>query len=51
LMAAVLNRDSAGRLVRLAGIMAVVRADGDVRPGDPIAVELCVGRHCRLEPV
>lgn len=51
LMAAVLNRDSAGRLVRLAGIMAVVRADGDVRPGDPIAVELPVGRHCRLEPV
>jgi len=40
LMAAVLDRDANGNLVRKAGIMAVVLADGDVRPGDEIRVEL-----------
>ena len=39
LMAAVLGRDVEGRLVRKAGIMAVVAAGGWVRPGDPILVE------------
>jgi len=50
LMAAVLRRDAAGRVMRLAGVMAVVLADGQVRPGDPIAVEL-PGEYRRLEPV
>jgi len=36
LMAATLGRDAAGGLVRKAGIMAVVLAGGDVRPGDPV---------------
>jgi MOSC domain-containing protein YiiM len=40
LMAAVLDRDAAGNVVRNAGIMGVVLASGEVRPGDPIRVEL-----------
>jgi MOSC domain-containing protein YiiM len=40
LMQAVLGRDAAGNLVRKAGIMAVVRGGGEVRPGDAIAVRL-----------
>lgn len=40
LMAAVLGRDADGNLVRKAGIMGIVVADGEVRPGDPIRVEL-----------
>jgi hypothetical protein len=40
LMAAVLGRDTAGELVRKSGVMAVVRAGGDVLPGDAIRVEL-----------
>jgi MOSC domain-containing protein YiiM len=39
LMAATLDRDEQGNLVRKAGIMGVVLAEGDVRPGDPIRVE------------
>lgn len=39
LMAATLDRDGAGNLVRKAGIMGVVLAAGEVRPGDPIRVE------------
>jgi MOSC domain-containing protein YiiM len=51
LMAAVLDRDDEGRLIRKAGVMSVVRAGGEVRPGDAILVELPVGEHRRLEPV
>lgn len=51
LMTAVLDRDERGRLVRKAGVMAVVLAGGDVRPGDPIAVELPPPPHVPLEPV
>jgi len=40
LMAAVLDRDAEGRLIRKAGVMAIVVAGGDVRAGDPIAVAL-----------
>jgi MOSC domain-containing protein YiiM len=40
LMAACLGRDAGGGLVRKAGIMSIVLAGGDVRPGDPIRVEL-----------
>jgi MOSC domain-containing protein YiiM len=40
LMAATLARDAAGGLIRKAGVMAVVLAGGEVRPGDPIVVEL-----------
>ncbi len=51
LMAATLDRDADGTLIRKAGIMAVVLAGGEVRPGDPIAVELPTGAHRRLAPV
>ena len=51
LMAATLDRDVDGNLVRKAGIMAVVLAGGEVRPGDAIEVELPPEPHGRLEPV
>ena len=51
LMAAVLDRDAEGNLVRKAGVMSVVVAGGEVRPGDPIAVELPAPPHRKLQPV
>ena len=51
LMAAVLDRDEQGALVRLAGVMAVVLAGGEVQAGDLIEVELPPAPHRRLEPV
>ena len=51
LMAATLGRGDDGNLVRKAGVMAVVVASGDVRPGDPIRVELPPEPHRPLEPV
>lgn len=51
LTAAVLDRDEEGELVRKAGVMAVVVAGGEVRPGDAIAVELPEGPHRALEVV
>jgi MOSC domain-containing protein YiiM len=51
LMAAVLDRDADGALVRKAGIMAIVVTGGDVFPGDPITVELPAEPHERLEAV
>ncbi|MGH2346463.1 MAG: MOSC domain-containing protein [Chloroflexota bacterium] len=51
LMAATLGRDEQGNLIRKAGIMSIVLADGEVRPGDPIRVELPPPPHRPLEPV
>ena len=51
LMAAVLDRDEHGGLVRKAGVMGIVRAGGDVRPGDPVRVELPPQPHTPLAPV
>jgi MOSC domain-containing protein YiiM len=51
LMAATLDRDAAGKLVRKAGVMAIVLQGGEVRPGDPIGVELPPPPHRSLEPV
>ena len=51
LMAATLARDEDGKLVRKAGVMGIVLADGEVRPGDPIRVELPPEPHRALEPV
>jgi hypothetical protein len=51
LMAAVLDHDADGGLVRLAGVMAVVVEDGEVRPGDTIGVVLPAPPHRRLTPV
>jgi MOSC domain-containing protein YiiM len=51
LMAAVLGRDEHGGLVRKAGVMAIVLAGGEVRPGDPVRVELPPEPHRPLEAV
>ena len=51
LMAAVLDRGEEGNLVRKSGVMAVVRAGGDVRPGDSISVDLPAPPHSPLQPV
>jgi hypothetical protein len=51
LMAATLDKDSDGNLIRKAGIMSIVLADGDVRPGDAIRVELPDMPHQPLLPV
>lgn len=51
LMAAVLDRDRDGSLIRKAGIMGIVRAGGLARPGDTIRVELPARPHARLERV
>jgi MOSC domain-containing protein YiiM len=51
LMAATLGRNEHGNLVRKAGIMGVVIAGGEVRPGDPIRVELPPQPHRPLAPV
>ena len=51
LMAATLGRDEQGNLVRKAGIMGIVLADGEVRTGDEIRVELPPEPHRPLDPV
>lgn len=51
LMAAVLDRDAQGNLIRKAGVMGVVVASGPVQPGDAIAVELPPEPRRPLEPV
>jgi MOSC domain-containing protein YiiM len=51
LMAANLGRDERGGIVRRTGVMSVVVADGEVRPGDPIRVELPREPRRPLEPV
>ncbi len=51
LLAATLDRDPAGNLVRKAGVMAIVLAGGEVRPGDTIGVELPKPPHESLVPV
>jgi MOSC domain-containing protein YiiM len=51
LMAAVLDCDAEGNLVRKAGVMAVVVAGGEVRPGDPIGIALPAPPHQPLAPV
>lgn len=51
LMAAVLDTDADGALVRKAGVMGIVLTDGDVHVGDPIRVELPPLPHRPLEKV
>ena len=51
LMAATLERDARGGLVRKAGVMGVVLEAGAVRAGDAIHVEYTPEQHARLEPV
>jgi MOSC domain-containing protein YiiM len=51
LMAATLDRAADGRLIRKTGVMSVVLAGGDVRPGDPIRVQRPDAPHRPLEVV
>ncbi|MFD4158560.1 MOSC domain-containing protein [Streptomyces hydrogenans] len=51
LLKQVVGRDADGELVRKAGIMGIVLTGGEVRPGDPIRVELPAGPHRPLERV
>jgi MOSC domain-containing protein YiiM len=51
LMGATLERTAEGKLIRKAGIMAVVIAGGQVHPGDAIRVELPAQPHQPLAPV
>ena len=51
LMKATLDRDTEGHLIRKAGIMSIVLVGGEVRPGDPIEVELPPLPHQPLIPV
>jgi MOSC domain-containing protein YiiM len=51
LMAATLDKDADGNVIRKAGIMGIVLADGEVRPGDAIEVELPPEPRRPLQPV
>ncbi len=51
LMAAVLDHDAQGKLIRKAGIMAIVLVDGAVSPHDPIRMELPSQPYIALERV
>ena len=51
LTAALLGRDQNGKLIRKAGIMSIVLTGGDIRPGDPIEIELPPEPHLPMERV
>lgn len=51
LMKATLDRDTEGNLIRKAGIMGVVIAGGEVRPGDAVQIDLPPLPHTPLVPV
>jgi MOSC domain-containing protein YiiM len=51
LQAALIFRDSAGTLVRKAGVMAIVSASGAVRAGDAISIVRPEGEPRPLEPL
>ena len=51
LMKATLDRDREGHLIRKAGVMSIVLVGGEVRPGDPIEVDLPPLPHQPLIPV
>jgi MOSC domain-containing protein YiiM len=48
---AVLDRDADGNLIRKSGVMGIVLAGGEVKPGDRIDVELPTTPHRKLERV
>ncbi|GAA3089572.1 MOSC domain-containing protein [Streptomyces roseofulvus] len=51
LLKQVVGRDADGEIVRKSGIMGIVLTGGEVRPGDPIAVELPAEPHRPLDRV
>jgi MOSC domain-containing protein YiiM len=50
-MGAVIDRADDGALIRRAGVMAIVTSGGDIRPHDPIRIELPPEPRWPLEPV
>ncbi|MGB3299745.1 MAG: MOSC domain-containing protein [Phormidesmis sp.] len=51
LMAAVLDRDEQGNIIRKAGVMSVVVVGGEVFPGDEIKIEMPPAPHQPLDRV
>jgi MOSC domain-containing protein YiiM len=51
MLAAVLDRDAEGKLIRKAGVMGVVENGGEIRPGDRVTVVLPPLPHRQLERV
>ncbi|MEM7346687.1 MAG: MOSC domain-containing protein [Chloroflexota bacterium] len=51
LMAATLDKDEDGNLIRKAGVMGVILTGGEVKPGDAIQVTLPEQPHEGLKPV
>jgi len=51
LLAAVLDRDAEGALIRKAGVMGIVVVGGEVQPSNSIRVELPPEPHQPLKPV
>jgi MOSC domain-containing protein YiiM len=51
LKSAVLAEDSSGGIIRKSGVMAIVLAGGDIRPGDAIIAEMPDGPRLKLAPV
>ena len=51
LLAAVLDHDDEGNLVRKAGVMSIVLTGGEVHPDDRVVVELPEEPHEALQPV
>jgi MOSC domain-containing protein YiiM len=50
-MAATLEREIGGELIRKAGIMGIVVVGGEVRSGDPIRIDRPPEPHFPLKPV
>lgn len=51
LMAAVLDRDEQGKLIRKSGVMGIVAVGGEVKPGDLIQMEFPPEPHQALDRV
>ena len=51
LMAAILDKDAEGNLIRKCGVMSIVLRGGEVRPGDTIRPEMPPTPHEKLERV
>jgi MOSC domain-containing protein YiiM len=51
LTAATLDRDEDGKVIRKAGVMSIVIAGGELRPGDPVEIRLPPQPHRPLDKV
>jgi MOSC domain-containing protein YiiM len=48
LLKAVLDKDEGGNVIRKAGVMGIVLVGGEIRPGDPITIDLPPEPHHQL---